>query len=251
VVYPATYLTQLVAALDASGADNVGGRVLTLPATPTAVARAIAIALSHPFGVGNSYFRIGAATPRWVDTVPFGCYRREVFDTIGLFDEELARNQDDEFNHRLIRRGGRVLLLPDVVSHYYARGSLRHVARMFYQYGYFKPLVARKVGRVMTGRQLVPPAFVAGLAVAALLAAWWRPAAIALGLMGGLYALAVAAVAAAQALGRRAPPRVAVALVATFPAVHFGYGLGFLRGAWNLLLRRTRYSEAAALPLSR
>ncbi|MGH7607745.1 MAG: glycosyltransferase family 2 protein, partial [Gemmatimonadales bacterium] len=173
VVYPPEYLPRLVHALAESGADNVGGCIVTLPADGTAVAQAIAIALGHPFGVGNSHFRIGARGARFVDTVPFGCYRRDVFARIGLFDEDLVRNQDDEFNHRLVRRGGRVLLLPDVVSYYYARGSFAQVARMFYQYGAFKPLVARKVGRVMTLRQLVPAAFVSGLAAAALGALFW------------------------------------------------------------------------------
>ena len=99
-------------ALEETGADNVGGVLETVPADDTPAARAIAIGLSHRFGVGNSYFRTGTRERREVDTVPFGCYRREIFDRIGLFDEELIRNQDDELNFRLIRRGGRVLLPP-------------------------------------------------------------------------------------------------------------------------------------------
>ena len=82
---------------------------------------------------------------RWVDTVPFGCYRREVFDRIGMFDEELVRNQDDELNLRLIRSGGRILLSPRVVCKYFARDSLLKLWRMYYQYGYYKPLVARRL----------------------------------------------------------------------------------------------------------
>jgi glycosyltransferase involved in cell wall biosynthesis len=147
VLYPSDYVSRLVRGLEESGADNVGGVLETVPAENTPGARAIAIGLAHPFGVGNAHFRTGARVRREVDTVPFGCYRREVFDRIGLFDEELIRNQDDEFNFRLIRRGGRVLLLPDVLCRYFARRSLRHLAGMYYQYGYFKPLVARKVGR--------------------------------------------------------------------------------------------------------
>src|SRR5207302_680738 len=83
-----------------------------------------------------------------------------VFDRIGVFDEELVRNQDDELNARLLKQGGRIMLIPEVVSHYYARGSLGQVARMFYQYGYFKPLAAWKVGQIMTLRQVVPALFV-------------------------------------------------------------------------------------------
>ena len=79
--------------------------------------RAVAFGMSHPLGVGNSHFRIGTTEDRWVDTVPFGCYRREVFDRIGLFDEELVRNQDDELNLRLIRRGERITMLsPRIVD---------------------------------------------------------------------------------------------------------------------------------------
>jgi glycosyltransferase involved in cell wall biosynthesis len=242
VVYPPDYLPRLVDALARSGADNVGGCVRTLAADGSVVARAIARALSHPFGVGNSAFRVGATAPRLVDTVPFGCYRREVFDRIGLFDEELVRDQDEEFNHRLIRRGGRVLLLPDVVSGYYARGTYRQLARMFYQYGWFKPLVARKVGRVMTVRQLVPPAFTAALMLAALLAPWWRPAALALAVLGAAYLSAVvAAVLVTEG-------RALLALAAAFPILHLSYGIGFLRGAWRLVRRGP---HPGAVPLSR
>ena len=151
-----------------SGADNVGGVCQTLPAGDSAMAKAIAVGMSHPLGVGNSHFRIGSAEDRWVDTVPFGCYRREVFDRIGLFDEELVRNQDDELNLRLIKHGGRILLSPRIVCKYIARDSLAKLWRMYYQYGYFKPLVVRKVGGVMTLRQLAPPLLVLGLAVTAL-----------------------------------------------------------------------------------
>jgi hypothetical protein len=92
-----------------SKADNVGGIWVTRPANQTPKAQAIAFALSHPWGVGDAHFRNGASKPQWVDTVPFGGYREEVFDNIGLYEESLVRNQDDELNHRLIKRGGRHL----------------------------------------------------------------------------------------------------------------------------------------------
>ena len=80
VEYPTHYISSLVKLLEQSGADNVGGVCQTLPAGDSAVAKAVALGMSHPLGVGNSHFRIGAAEDRWVDTVPFGCYRREVFE---------------------------------------------------------------------------------------------------------------------------------------------------------------------------
>src|SRR2546422_11468375 len=190
-LYPKNYITDLVTALETSGADNVGGVLITAPARETPIGRAIAIALSQPFGVGNAYFRIGVRQPRWVDTVAFFCCRRETFERVGLFDEQLARDEDSEFNARLIKRGGRILLSPNVVSHYYARDSLSQVARMYYQYGYSKPLVARKLGAVMTGRQLVPPPFVLFLAADALLSPLVRLAEILLAATGAAYLLAV------------------------------------------------------------
>ena len=172
VEYPGRLHLRAGGPLERSGADNVGGVCQTLPAGDSAVAKAVAFGMSHPLGVGNSHFRIGTLEDRWVDTVPFGCYRREVFDRIGLFDEELVRNQDDEFNLRLIRHGGRILLSPRIVCKYFARDSLAKLWRMYYQYGYFKPLVVRKVGGVMTIRQLLPPLFVLSLIVTGLAAPW-------------------------------------------------------------------------------
>src|SRR3954468_6233100 len=191
VLYPPDYIPRLVAALRESGADNVGGVLETVPADDTPTARAIAIGISHRFGVGNAHFRVGTRERREVDTVPFGCFRREGFARVGLFDEELIRNQDDEFNFRLITRGGRVLLLPNVHCRYFARRSLSQLAHMYYQYGYFKPLVARKVGRIMTVRQLIPATLVAALISLALAGLWSLTARDGfLGLLG-VYALGV------------------------------------------------------------
>jgi len=247
-VYPPDYLPRLVDALLASGADNVGGCVVTLPAGSWPMARAIALALGHRFGVGNSRFRVGASRPLRVDTVPFGCYRREAFARYGLFDEEMVRNQDDEFNHRLIHRGGVVLLIPDVVAYYYARDSLGRVARMFYQYGCFKPLAARKAGRVLTLRSLVPGAFVLGLAAGPALGMLW-PGALALwALAVGGYAAAALMYASRAAGGLGS--RCVLALAAVFPVIHLSYGLGYWRGLWDLL-RRRRPGAAPTVALSR
>lgn len=247
VVYPPDYLRLLITALERTGADNVGGRMVTLPGHHGPVARAIAIVLSHPFGVGNSHFRIGTQAPCSVDTVPFGCFRRDVFDRIGLFDEQLIRNQDDEFNHRLLARGGRILLIPNVVSYYYARGRFSQLGRMAYQYGYFKPLVAHKVGRVMTLRQLVPPAFVASLCLLGPLAAIWPQAAQALAtLVAGTYALGVTTCAVTS--GRPYGARTIATLLMAFPILHASYGAGFLRGVLDVVRGGHR---VAGVPLSR
>ena len=250
VEYPPDYISRSVAALRESGADNVGGVIVTRPGDRTATARAIAIGLSHPFGVGNAYFRIGTRHRRWVDTVAFGCFRREVFEEIGLFDEDLVRNQDDELNARLIRHGGRILLAPDIVSYYYARGSLRHLARMYYQYGLFKPLAAQRAGGFVTVRQLVPPAFLLVLLGLGLLSAWWRPAGMLWGGLAGTYL--AAAVACAGLKARTQGMRTALALTLVFPVLHFSFALGFLSGLVDRVRRsKGRRRAPAAVSLSR
>jgi glycosyltransferase involved in cell wall biosynthesis len=248
VLYPPDYIRRLVQGLEESGADNVGGVLQTEPAEDTAVAKAIAVAMSHQFGVGNSHFRVGVSAPREVDTVPFGCFRRELFARVGLFDEELIRNQDDEFNLRLITRGGRVRLLPDVTCRYFARRTLAQLFLMYYQYGYFKPLVARKVGRVMTVRQLVPALLVASVATFASLSLWLPAARGWLFLLVSLYGSLVV-VFALSALPRHGLP-CAIALPVVFPTLHFSYGIGFLVGTWDHLLAR-RFTRPKAFGLSR
>lgn len=248
VLYPRDYISRLVEGLEETGADNVGGVLETVPAEETATARAIAIGMSHPFGVGNSHFRTGSRERREVDTVPFGCYRREIFTQVGMFDEELVRNQDDEFNHRLIRRGGRVLLLPEIVCRYFARRSLLQLSRMYYQYGYFKPLVGRKVGRVMTARQLVPASLVTALLGTGLLGLWLPAAEAAFALLLGTYTLFVLGCSTAGARGQGL--RCGMVLAAVFPVLHFSYGIGFLRGIYDHLLTRTT-PRAVEMGLSR
>jgi glycosyltransferase involved in cell wall biosynthesis len=245
--YPPNYLAELVSWLERTGADNVGGACVTLPGDSSATAQAIAVALAHPFGIGNAHFRLGTAKPREVDTVPFGCFRREVFQRVGLFDEDLVRNQDDEFNFRLLKAGGHVLLVPGVVSFYYARRSLRQLARMFFQYGYFKPLVVRKVRGVMTARQLAPAMLVSTLLVTAFLGPWFGAGRLVFGLTAAGYASADLAVAAT--IARRSGVRVGLKASAVFPALHFAYGLGYLLGVFEFLIRDKR--PAAAVRLSR
>jgi glycosyltransferase involved in cell wall biosynthesis len=248
--YPPEYIPRLVEWLDRTGADNVGGAWITRPGADTAGAQGIALALAHPFGIGNARYRLGVRAPERVDTVPFGCYRRDVFARIGLFDEELVRNQDDEFNLRLIRAGGTILLVPDVVSYYHARPTYGKLARTYYQYGYYKPLVIRKVGGVLTLRQLAPAALVLGLGALALASLLMPEAGIVLAAAIASY-VAVAAFVATRA-SRTRGWRVAAATFMAFPVLHFSYATGFLWGAIRLLAGRHRPARHLdAVPISR
>jgi glycosyltransferase involved in cell wall biosynthesis len=249
--YPRDYISALVDWLEKTGADNVGGAWITRPANGSTTARAIASALTHRFGVGNAQYRLGTVdTPKRVDTVPFGCFRKELFARVGLFDEELIRNQDDEFNSRLLKAGGSIMLVPGVVSYYYARGSYRSLARMYYQYGFFKPLAAWKTQRVMTVRQLVPAALVVAISGAAVLAPWFSLASRALIALIGTYLAAAAATSLLAGWGQGW--RYIIALGAAFPVLHFSYGVGWIAGAFRLVTRGGRAAiRPDAVPLSR
>ena len=242
--YPENYIEKLLEWMERSGADNVGGVVVTRAGADTLFARAIAMAISHPFGVGNAYFRIGTREPRWVDTVPYGCYRKAVFDRIGVFDEELIRNQDDEFNYRLIRSGGKILLVPAIKIDYFARTALFEVWRMYWQYGAYKPLAIRKLGAVMTVRQVVPAAFVTALALSAVLAPVSARALYALIAITGCYTFGN--LLASALLARRFGIKLVLACAIVFAAIHCAYGAGFLWGIWDITKKRRRGAVGGA-----
>lgn len=235
--YPANYVAALVRALDRTGADNVGGVWETVPADDSDQAWAIARALSSPLGVGNALFRLGTTEECEVDTVPYGCWRRSLFDRIGLFDVELLRNQDDEFNGRIIRHGGRIVMLPGVRIRYTARKDLSRLWRMYREYGLFKPLVNRKLGAPATARQFVPPLFVLVLVGLPLLALFAPVFAVPWCAMLVLY-LSVVALVSARIAFSGGRPRALPWMMAAFACTHLSYGIGYLQGIWRFLIIR-------------
>jgi glycosyltransferase involved in cell wall biosynthesis len=219
------YVRQCVIALRATGADNVGGRMNATGEGP--FGEAVALASSTPFGVGNARFHY-SSRDEWVDTVYMGAWPRAVFTRIGLFDEELVRDQDDEFNYRLLQRGGRIWLSQSIRSRYTNRSNPRALWRQYFQYGYWKVRVMQKHTNQMRLRQFVPAAFVATLAASTLLTPFWAPARVALGLAVGSYA--VANVAASVVTARRHGGRHLRRLPVVFAILHLSYGSGFLAG---------------------
>ena len=249
--YSQDYITKCVKYLqEYDDVDNVGGICITLPGNDTVLAQAIALAISHPFGVGNSYFRIGCKKERYVDTVPFGCFRRDVFLKVGLFDEDLTRTQDAEFNARLIKNGGRVLLVPEIVSYYYSRNSLRTLWEMQFQYGYFKPLAAKKIGRILALRQLAPPIFVGSLFVSLICALFSKISLCYFVFVLSLYILTACGVSLRIFLKRTSI--CCFYLPVVFSVIHFGWGLGCLKGIWDfIILRRDKKKKTRDMPLTR
>lgn len=226
--YPAEYLRRCAEASEATRADNVGGLVVATGRTP--MERAVACAMDSAFG-GIGWTRHEAAGgPVEVDTVTFGAFRPEAFRRAGLFDESLRRNQDDEFNFRLRRHGGRIVLDPSIRLYYTPRGSLRAVFRQYFDYGRWKVPVMRKHRRVLGIRSLAPAALVLSLLALAAATAFWRPAAWALALEVAIYAAFALGFGLASLRRRREPVHVLPRVVAAFLAFHVGYGLGMVRG---------------------
>lgn len=203
----------------------MGGALTTVGETDSA--RAIALAQSSAFGVGGVAFRTWREKPTYVDTLAFGAYRRDVFDRIGDFDEELVRNQDDEFNYRLIQAGGKILMDPSIRTVYYSRASLKGLWRQYFQYGYYKVRVIQKLGAIPSWRHLVPASFVLGVIVSlAASAVTGNPlwAALVLG------SYAAANLGASLWTAVRHGVKYLPLLPLAFWIIHGAYGCGFLAG---------------------
>ena len=233
--YPADYCSRLVESLYQLNADNVGGSWITLPGDSTVKSLAIASALSSPFGIGNAHYRLDIKTIREVDTVPFGCYRRDVFDRIGLFDEEMLRNQDDSFNAKLAKNGGKIFLVPGVKIRYFARTSVKSIWKMFYQYGLYKPLGNKKAGRPVTVRQFIPPLFVLFL-VAGIAGSLFSKSLMYLTLAGITFYTLADLLFTFRIAAKNSRPLLIVYLPWIFFAFHFSYGLGYLSGLVKFII---------------
>jgi glycosyltransferase involved in cell wall biosynthesis len=228
------YIERSLRALDVTGAANVGGLWEIHPATGRWIARSIAAAAAHPLGAGDARYRT-AGQEGEADTVPFGAFRREWLERVGLYDESLHSNEDYELNVRLRRAGGKIWLDPSIRSIYFARPNLEALARQYLRYGFWKSrMLVRNVG-TLRWRQALPPLFVLaalGLAAAGVV---WRPAWLALGVQLGAYALVTFAVGVRVAVNRRDP-----ALILGFPlaiwTMHLTWGAAFLWGAFTWLL---------------
>ena len=226
------YIRNCVNHLSKDSIDGVSGPMETIGETQ--ISETIALAMSSPFGVGNSEFRTTTGKTMLVDTIPFPAYTRRIIEKAGLYDEELVRNQDDEYNYRLRELGGKLLLADDVRSRYYSRGSLKKLWKQYFQYGFYKIRVLQKHPGQMSLRQFIPPSFVLSILVSLLLAlttSWgkWLFFLIALSY---LIANISASVITASKKGWKHLPLLPV----TFLIIHLSYGCGFLAGLvkfWN------------------
>lgn len=226
------YISKCVETLQRTQADNVGGRMDAVGENYTG--NVIAAATSTPFGVGGARFHY-SDQEEWVDTVYMGAWPKSVFEKVGLFDEELVRNQDDEFNYRLRKMGGKILLSPEIKSKYYNRSSLRSLWRQYFQYGYWKVRVLQKHPWQMRIRQFIPPLFVASLSISSLLAFFSPVGRLLVALIGGMYFCMnlLSSIWTASQRGWRYLPLLPV----VFAILHLSYGIGFLNGLVKFALR--------------
>lgn len=214
----------------------VGGRIVNEYINETG--RIISKAMSSSFGMGIGNFRT-LASSGFTDTVTSPMYPYAVFEKIGFFDEELIRNQDDDFNFRVTQAGGKIWYEHAISLKYYVRADYKGVWRQFYQYGYWKVYVNRKHGAVTTFRQLVPPLFVLYLVVALLCLlddGWLQVVAF----IPALFYVLLASMMAFQ-LSDRA--KDIFGIMRTFPILHLSYGLGYLAGMYRFLLLRKKPTD--------
>jgi glycosyltransferase involved in cell wall biosynthesis len=233
--YPPDYLQRCLDTAKRTGADNVGGIVIARLRANTMQAQLVQALTTHRFGVGSSGFRTNALEGP-ADTVPFGCYRREVFEKIGCFDERLLHSQDFEFNQRLLRAGGTIWLNPRIRTSYYNQATLKDFFhKVIVRDGPWNPYMWYVAAYSFRIRHAVPMVFVLALIVSAL--AWWLMSWgwVFIAVIMISYELLAVISAAEQAL-RYCRWWMFFFLPWLFMAYHVSYGIGELWGALMLIL---------------
>jgi glycosyltransferase involved in cell wall biosynthesis len=224
------YVERCVADLEAGLGESVGGVWEIRPGRAGWMAESIAAAAAHPLGVGDALYR-HSGKAGYVDTVPFGAFKRELLALVGFFDESLASNEDYEFNVRVRKAGGRIWLDPAIRSTYLARAGLAALARQYARYGYWKWRMLRRHPDSLRWRQALPPLFVAAVLVGGLLSLIWVGFGYALAASLLVYLAALLA-AGAQAAGKERKSFLLAGVPAAIATMHLAWGSGFI---WSMI----------------
>lgn len=231
--YPQEYISKCVHYLETTDADNVGGVAETK--SNGFVGCAIAKMLSSKFGVGNSQFRTNGESG-YVDTVPFGAFRREVFEKYGLFDERLARNEDNEINYRIRENGGKVYLANDIRLSYYCRDSVKGITKMARQNGMWNVIAMKLCPGSMGVRHFIPFLFVLSIlglgALGFIFAPFWA--------LLGVELLLYLSLDLYFSIRQADSVKQALMLTALFPIFHIAYGFGSIVGLIKLCSKKYR-----------
>jgi succinoglycan biosynthesis protein ExoA len=244
--YADDYLLRCFELAEQTHADNVGG-ALTAEATGY-MQRANAASHHSPFSVGGASWHSLRYEGR-ARTVFGGFYRRDVFDRVGMFDEQFVRDSDAEYNFRLELAGGTIWQSPKIRSWYAPRSSLGALFRQYRQYGYWKVRIMQKHGRTPAVRQYVPALAVVGVVALAVAALFLAPARVLLAAVAVAYGLVllVASITTAARFGWDLLPILPI----TFATYHAGYGIGFLGGIYDFVLRRRTVPRRSMAELTR
>ncbi len=233
--YPAHYIRKGIEYLKTTGADVVGGPVDTIPGDNTLMAKGIALATSHPFGVGNSKFRT-SKYEGYVDTVPFGVYRRQTFQKTGLFDERLVRNEDNELNSRIITAGGKIFSTPELTAVYYNQSTLRGLLSQAVRTGTANARAVIANPGAFRIRRFIPFFFVMSILVLMMVSLIYPQALLLLAGLVLLYVTAAALSTFAVLLREKTPTVLLLLLI--FPVYHLVYGFGTISGFLEVLFRK-------------
>lgn len=227
------YISTAVDWLGKSDADYIGGPFIHTPREPTYGGQALALILAHPFGAGNAWFRLRVEKPRYVDSAVYGCYRKKIFDTVGLFNEDLARIEDRDFNFRLRACGGKILLVPDLPVTYYFRSKLLPFLTHTFSDGFWVTYPLRfglKNLRLFSWRHCIPLLFLLGLLVMGVFSFFFQEALIALIVMTSAYVILM--FFSSLQISLKHGLRYFPILPCTFAGRHMSYALG---SAWGLV----------------
>lgn len=237
-IYPPNYVCDLVFYQDQTNSGNIGGCWDTFPGSDTKTAKAIQLVMNHPLGMsGGTYRTLKGKSPLEVDTVPFGCWDKEIFNEIGNFDENFLRDQDFEHNVRIRKAGKKIILLPWLRIKYFARDTFIKAWKMFYQYGYWRPLLNKKHNQITNTRQLIPAIWVLGLLFTSLIAPLNSITTVIWISYLLLWLVPVLAVSFYQSVNNKSISLIPY-LIWSFFIVHFSYGIGYLKGFFDVFLIR-------------
>ena len=238
------YIRRCVEVLSEGEAEVVGMPCRVQPGADTVMARAIAIAVSHPFGIGDAKYRLeqGRELQEEVDTVAFACFRKSLWADLGGYDEKLLTNEDYDFNYRVRARGDRVLLDRSQHCDYFARTTLAKLAAQYLRYGTWKARMVRQRPRSIKVRHLVAPMFVVSIVLLMALGFWRSLAWESLALELAVYLMAAIGFSYQATQKAHASLRVMLAMPAAFLTIHFCWGASFLMGLVRTPQLRNRIS---------
>ena len=220
-IHPKSYLKDLISLSEETGGDNVGG---TLEAAgSTYVQESIAAAYKSPLAAGRALGNRGILT-REVDTVYGGCFRRELLLKVGMYDEEMTRNQDDELSFRIRKYGGRILQSGDIRIKYFPRKHYHQLFKQFLQYGYWKVPVIKRHPKQASWRHVMPSLFIFGLLGLGIASFFSDIAFRGFLLYCGIYLLSLSLEGLRITLPDNA--RLCPGVIASLITIHAGYGTG-------------------------